>query len=668
MIPLMAVAPQNPVEAKVNGIVVAGTQFSSGDVRLLIEPAQGRFVISKGPGKNSLASMDGATGEVAMPDGSVWNTRSADRHSLSYRAIRDGFGRGVEITVRHGTGARELRQKFWMYRDRPEVLTRLDAIGIGSTNRVTPIAGAQARSQSAPYANRLEVPYDNDGYNRYHSDGRDGRSHGVTALYDGAGHGVVIGSIDHELWKSGIAFGKDGRLDAIAGMTENGRDKAPHGTIAGDEIRSPRFSIGFSDDWRGGMERYGELNAIVKPALAWKGGVPFGWNSWSAHKAKLKNEDVIAATDFIANDLPTFRNGRTAYVNMDSFWDNLTQTQRKAFVGRAHGAGLKAGTYWTPFVAWGELDSGVGGDIPYRYRDLALKDAKGEPLPKLDGGWPLDPTHPGTLARIDRQMKEFVEEGYDFVKLDFTTHGALEGRHHNPKVRTGNEAYAIGMQRIVADLAPKRIGRPFFISLSIAPLFPHGFGHSRRISCDAFADIGASEYMLNSATYGWWTENRLYRFNDPDHTVVYQAMDEGPTSEAEGLTRINASLVAGGMLLEGDALGHPEAQSRVKRLFTNPAVLALARRAKAFRPLDVATGERASEVFVLRDGGRTYIGAFNYDREKPLSREVSLRGLNLAGRFLVTDLWTGTKREVADSVTFTLPPRSSTLVVLEKRP
>lgn len=39
-------------------------------------------------------------------------------------------------------------------------------------------------------------------------------------------------------------------------------------------------------------------------------------------------------------------------------------------------------------------------------------------------------------------------------------------------------------------LKPEKTGKPFFISLSIAPLFPNGYGHARRFSCDAFGTAG----------------------------------------------------------------------------------------------------------------------------------------------------------------------------------
>ncbi|MDQ2731938.1 MAG: alpha-galactosidase, partial [Armatimonadota bacterium] len=215
-------------------------------------------------------------------------------------------------------------------------------------------------------------------------------------------------------------------------------------------------------------------------------------------------------------------------------------------------------------------------------------------LPKLDGGRPIDPTHPAALQWMDYNLGRFVRWGFDFVKLDFLNCGALEGAHHDPQITTGIGAYNLGMKRILADLDPKKIGRPFFISLSIAPLFPGGYAHSRRISCDAAGKLSDSEYMLNSLTYGWWIEGSLYRFNDPDHTVL-------TAGEEDGRTRLNASVIAGTVLLDSDPLAEEPAQARAEKLLTNPEINDLARSGRTFRPVEGDTGPRAADVFLRQD-------------------------------------------------------------------
>src|SRR5579864_9839761 len=94
------------------------------------------------------------------------------------------------------------------------------------------------------------------------------------------------------------------------------------------------------------------------------------------------------------------------------------------------------------------------------------------------------------LERRDADVNRFLGAGFDYIKLDFLSHGALEGVHYDSSVRTGMQAYNEGMRYVLNAL-----GGRMFVSLSIAPLFPYQYGHSRRIACDANQSlIGNTEY------------------------------------------------------------------------------------------------------------------------------------------------------------------------------
>lgn len=645
----------------------------NGKVQLSVNRASGVYDVTWG--RN--AGVSKAHSEYRNPTGEFVRTSDYSKHEFNSRKVKDRIGEGVEVTIVHsrGTGPK-LRQHFWLYGGNAEVLVSLDLLdpsGSGTNQLLPVVSDHEVRLARRGPLQSLFVPYDNDNYFRYHSDfwsegeGNEQGSYEVGSLYDDVSRsGVVVGSIDHTQWKSAVRFDRKGGLRAVAGVTSKyTHDQEAHGTVPGKTVKSPRFVLGYYEDWRAGLERYGDLNALVQPKLKWSGAVPFGWNSWSGHKSKVTAKDADAATDFIHDEVSWFRSGGTAYINFDSFWDNLTRDQRIAFVKKCHSLGLKAGIYWTPFVNWGEPDWKVLEK--YHYRDLQLKNAKGELLPKLDGGWPLDPTHPGTLERIDENMRDFVDQGFDYIKLDFMTHGALEGMHFDPKVTTGTEAYIVGMKRLVACVTQKKIKRPFFISLSIAPMFPHGYAHSRRISCDVFSNIGASEYFLNSQNYGWWTGDRLYRFNDPDSACVYQAKDEQPTTEAEARTRFTASVIGGGMMIEGDDLTNETAKDRVRRIFSNRAALDLAAKAPAFRPVRGNTGEHAGDLFVYQDSSDVvYLAAFNFDKEKAKKDSVSLRRLGLSGRWKSEELWTNASGTVEGNVGFSLAPTDCALLRLTR--
>ena len=648
-------------------------KLDNGQIKVLIDSSNGTYDVVW----HETGAIIGAFGEVKLADGTMLKSTNANKRTVEFKKVKDSFGAGNEVIVHNYFDRKpEMRQLFWVYKNRPEAIVRVEIVGSSGSNCLIPlITESKIELKHEAPLNCLFVPWDNDMYFRFRSDGwgegqgdEDG-SYEVGALYeDKTRNGIVVGSLDHDLWKSAIRFKRNGGVSATAGVTSKyTHDTEPHGTVTGNVVSSPRMMIGLYD-WRKGLERFGDLNAIVKPRLAWKGSVPFAWNSWSPYKAQLSAEKMRVATDFIHDDLPSFRSGGTAYINFDSFWSNLTPAQLTEFIKHAHSLGLKTGIYWTPFACWGGLDNKIDPGSAYKYSDICLKDSKGNLMPKLDGAYPIDPTHPGTIDHIDKEMKTFVDYGFDYVKLDFLSHGAIEGKHFDPHFETGTAAYAYGMKRIADDLSPQKIGRPFFVSLSIAPLFPYGFAHSRRISCDVFANIGASEYLLNSTNYGWWPAGRLYQYYDPDSACVYQPMDEPPVTVAESQTRFTASVISGSMIISGDDFLKPEAVARVKQFFKNDEVLALARKTPQFWPVDGATKAGAGDSFVWHDGADTYIAVFNFSKtvSKPMALPLSRLGLS-DGSYSIHELWSREDRASNGEITFQLQPMSCSLVRLRKK-
>lgn len=134
-------------------------------------------------------------------------------------------------------------------------------------------------------------------------------------------------------------------------------------------------------------------------------------------------------------------------------------------------------------------------------------------IQKDSGSLPMDPTSDAMKARLDYIMNKFIDCGFEFLKIDFLNYAALEGNHRDPDVKTGMQAYNQALKMFTDYVDTDK----FFLSYSIAPLFPYQYAHARRISCDTADDIGETSYMLNSLNYGWWEDNTLYQFTDPDH-------------------------------------------------------------------------------------------------------------------------------------------------------
>ena len=515
----------------------------------------------------------------------------------------------------------------------------------------------------------LWIPFDNDNWVYYNAMPieNSGTSFEAAAFYDNVTrNGIVVGAVTHDTWKSGVYYsGANHKLNAMnvfGGATDGNwtHDVVPHGKVTGAVVTSPTMFVGYSGDWRDLLEEYGDANVAHEGKLAWSGGVPFGWNSWGKIQSAITYDKAITVSDFIKNNLQTsdFSNNGTAYINLDSYWDNLSDVQLVDFVAHVHANGQKAGIYWAPFVDWGKSATRQVENSSYTYTDVWLRDTKGNPI-ALDGAYAIDPTHPGTQRRIDYFIDKFKSWGFEYVKLDFLSHGALESTtRSDPNVQTGMQAYNQGMQYVL-----NRIGGTMFVSESIAPLFPAHYAHARRVACDTYgAALGSmsSQYELNSASYGWWMNGRTYTFNDPDEMVF-----EG-FSANENMTRLLSGVVSGTVFLNGDDLTGAAGQALARAYLTNPRMNTIARLGKAFRPVEGNTGTNPSDVFVLTSGASTYIAVFNFTSAATTkSVDLARAGLNATKVYSVTDVWTGTNTLTTGTLSVPLDSAFSKLFELK---
>ncbi|HEX3624347.1 MAG TPA: carbohydrate-binding protein [Verrucomicrobiae bacterium] len=552
-----------------------------------------------------------------------------------------------QVVVTATTGDLPALKQWFTLDNENSFLTRLEMTGSHlSANWMAPLVMDTAGGVdlgSYHDVRALWVPFDNDRFVSYRAkiiNGSD-TGHEVAAFYDNLSrHGLVVGSVTHNLWKTGIFWsGSNNRLDQLSvfggAHTRWTGDVMPHGAVKGDTISSPTIFVGFGEDWRKTMDDFADANTAIVPKLPWTEGAPFGWNSWGVtnYRTHISYSAAIAVSDSIHTNLQNhgFANGNTVYVNLDSFADRLSRSQREAFVKHCHANGQKAGIYWTPFAYWGAgaSNSTVRGSS-YKFSDLFLRDDQGKPI-FMSGARALDPTHPGTHLLIDHQIDSFVQDGFDYLKLDFLSHGALEGVHYDTNVTTGIAAYNQGMQYLLDRVAGK-----MFMSESIAPLFPYQYAHSRRVACDSQASkIGNIQYTMNSVAYGWWL-SRLYSFNDPDLLVFGNGPDWN-----ENQSRLISAAVTSGLFLNGDVLTNFASINRARAYLTNPAINDVVRADRPFWPVEANTGGYAPRIFVRQDGtGCWCLAVFNYD-SKPTSITVNLARAGIVGACTAVDLLSG---------------------------
>lgn len=541
------------------------------------------------------------------------------------------------------------------------VLSRRDGEA-AVTDSLTPLV-ARGRDGAAPYlwrdlgAKMLLVPYDNDMWMRYEAvalrAGR--RSFDVTVLYkEDSREGLLIGAADFGRWKNAVACpALDARiLEARCGRDacgEDSHDVCPHGAVEGKAVASSRFMILYGADYRDLLERYADALAAERAPRAWAGGVPFGFNTYAGLALTLNEKNFRESADFLHGALTPlgFHSGGKTYVNLDGGWQRIPEAAMLAAKDDLHARGQLAGIYDAPFACFmPDLDTPLPLMPEHTFAEIVLRDARGEVLPRVDRAVPYDVTHPVWLEWTQRKARRFIDWGFDYLKIDFLSHGGMEGAHCDPAVRTGREALTLGYRALEACYDEAKMGRPFFLSLSIAPLFPYGYGTARRFSCDAFGLAEDVEYVLNAQTYAWWTGGRLYAFNDADHIVLQRGfcMPEDST-EGEARARYTSAVIAGSMMLLSEDYARPGARERTLRVAGNAAVNALARKGVVFRPVCSAGGS-ASHAYTARVDGAPYAALFSWQkRAERVQVDLAYAALPEG---VYEDLWTGRRVRAAE--------------------
>lgn len=577
-------------------------------------------------------------------------------------AISDDLGKGLKYTLTYKDKSKAtLIQSFYIYNNQDYFITQLEILGNGqqiATNYIAPLDLGKIAFDKIENLHTVFVPYDNDAFISYNSKKLDTIAHNNSAevgiiFNNTSRNGFIVGSLEHTIWKSAVKTinqNKAASFSAWAGYSEkeNTRDSIAHGIVKGDKVASPKFFVGYYSDWRNGMEQYAKTNRIVeKPyVFAWDKPTPVGWNSWGVLMEKINFENTTKVADFFADSVPEFRVGNTAYIDLDSFWDNMVKggftgdfSKLKEFADYCKKKGLEPGAYWAPFTDWGWKDGpnrkAEGSD--YTFGEMWTK--TGNTYFDFDGARAIDPTHPGTLKRVDYVINKLKECGFKMIKIDFLGHAAAESTSfYDHNVTTGMQAYRVGMEHLVNALDGKML-----IYAAISPnMATSRYAHVRRIACDAWKTIEQTQYTLNSVNYGWW-QTYSYDYIDADH-VVFADVTEG-----ENRARLISSVITGTLITGDDYSKDGIWSKRAKEWLQNKELLKIVENGVAFRPLEGNTGKLTTEVFEQKIGNNWYIAILNYSN-MPKNYALPLQRLGVKnGNYKLQDVFTGQNSEVKNN-------------------
>ncbi|NMN37078.1 alpha-galactosidase [Pedobacter sp. SG918] len=609
------------------------------------------------------------------------SSKTYDKINYTQTSIKNRFGNGIRHTFwLRKSGLPTMQQIFYTYADKNYFIIEISLQGVDlSINHIVPLNGNLIDQGNLDAPTSLFVPFDNDTFISYNTvpltANVQNSSAEVTSLYhDQSRKGFVIGSIDHTRWKTGVITTMDGdkkiSVQAICGYTEEGitRDKIPHGYLSGVSVSSAKVFFGAFDDWRLGMETYAKLNRVSEPPIVfkWDKATPVGWNSWGAMQEKITLEKVNQVTDFFTDSLKSFRIGDVAYIDLDSYWDNLLKggltgdySKLKAFADHAKSKGLKPGIYWAPFVDWGFAGGGnrKAEGTDYTFGEMWTKVGSG--YHDIDGARALDPTHPGTQQRIAAVINKFKECGFEMIKIDFLGHAAIESDHfYNPKITTGMQAYKTGMEFLLKQLDGKML-----VYAAISPSMASGrYVHVRRIACDAFKSIKDTEYTLNSVSNGWW-QTYLYNYIDADHVVF------SDQSDGENTARFLSAIVTGTCITGDDFSRQGKWIGTARRLLNNTEILKILEDGKAFVPVEGNRGKSASQLFVKELNGVKYLAVFNYSEgANDFNIDFSRIGLKLDQVYGTENLISRKKESLKNNQIIKLAAKDATIFKITLKP
>jgi len=624
----------------------------------------------------------------------------------THRASADEFinedGKGVRIIIQHsGNGAGiTLTQQVMLYADHPYMLINVSAVkGDGTvldleTRDICALAVLPEEKgeyiQPGTEPRFLDVPFDNDNWShilerRWDSSkpGFDGISYEFASSYNNADFsGLVMGSISHDFWKTGIVYrgsAQKGVIDSLkiydGAATEDNSKLSPdyggndgthdhmlHGTMKAHSVNSSIIYL-CGGDTRKAFVDYGNVNAQFNGKLNWQGYAPVYWNSFGVegvmgYEGRIMPKDITKISDFIST-LPNFNKYSKPVISIDSYDQSVYPDNLLASFNRyIQKKNQQLGFYFIPFAKWAwknNTDNTKLDGTDYNLSDVVLRDSNNQPIWFKDGDWgclALDPTHPAVRQFVIQRLKEAKAIGAKFIKIDFLTAGALEStKRYDPNVRTGMQAYNYGM-KMLKTLCDSIMGKDVFITEAISPMFPSQYAHTRFVSTDVYSHLrddspgfphyGSTEGSLANGSHLWWVQGTLWPYTNLDVAIMKNFQKNPDLSEQDIRVRLYAMMSMGSILGDGSDYRDKLANDRAAKYLDNKYLCAYFSNPKAFTPLLFADGKTLDQqmAFYL-PGTETMLSLFNFDTKNQFNRSWHRADLGLGnGEYIIKDFLT----------------------------
>jgi alpha-galactosidase len=648
--------------------------------------------------------IDNATAYVNDVHAGLFSNSDYSVHKISTAPLHDKLGTGLRVTIIHSDDrhAISLVQHFTLYKSSPYLIINAEASNRDKSNMETrdicPLAVLPGNGGKLTIAGNdpriLDAPFDNDNWvgvvqRSWAKPGApkvSGISYDFISIYDRfTFSGLVMGSISHDFWKTGIAYraaDTKGQIDSLKifggastpdhkelpaayGGYDGTHDLVEHGTMLGQTISSPDIYLAASSDIRKTLTEYGEVNAKVNGRLSWTGAAPVYWNSFGVEgvlgsSGIMMPQGVEQVSDFL-HTLKNMSSHSKPVLSIDSYDQNIYSTEVLKSLGEYAGKNnQQMGFYFIPFALWTWKDAYEGKKLQgtdYLISDVLLRDNNHQPILYKDGkfcSYAMDPTHPAIRQYIIYQLKKAKAINAKFLKIDFLTAGTLETSvRYDHSVRTGMQAYSKGMKEL-KFLIDSIMGKDIFITEAISPLFPSQYAHTRFNSTDVYSHLrddekgfphyGSTEASLATGSHMGWVQGTIYPFNNMDVTIMKSFQQYPSLNETEIKVRIYSLMVMGSILGDGSDFRNQLAAERAKKFLDNKQISDFFSQPKTFTPLRFADGDSLDQQLSFYLPDKTlYVALFNFDMKKDFLQNFSLATFHLDKNkaYLVKDFLTG---------------------------
>jgi len=423
---------------------------------------------------------------------------------------------------------------------------------------------------------------------------------------------------------------------------------------------------------------------------------PSGWCSWYRYYGNDDTDDIRRNMQAISES--SLRD-RIGVIQIDDGWNRDRNAARnwgdwmpdgkypegmKALADEIHAAGFQAGLWLAPF----SVDE--ASQLFKEHPDWLVREAgsSGEldPLAGPGGVFGLDLTKTDVQGFIRKTFRRVFDEwGFDYIKIDFLSHGAIEGLRED-QTQTGIEAFRIGMKIILEEAGSDRFilncGSPMAASVGLCDGMRIGLDVGGRWSApmnlaewrygNCCIKAAAVSTIWRQWMHGIWWHNdpdcivlrdrpvpeELDKFiNNPFQNRVIQKSEFGLNAE-EAACWLRLVWMSGGMFILSEEVG---ALSAVQQELLKHLSL---RSPRAVRWMDQYS---SSELGMFRTvEGELHVGLFNLsDHAVNLSVEREQIGVSRTWRF--AELITGEAFDGSGNrVNFPeLQPRSGRVWILQ---